>query len=107
MWKTKRRARLFKNAPGLRFDSRSLHGHWPPLNGRIRFFGIFRKYPAADLLIYHLRMIDPRDRQARRDRYNRFDPGRKFQRRGKPVALVASLATMYGTVKSCLRELGT
>lgn len=82
VWGTKRRARLFKNAPGLRFDLRSLHGHWAPLSGRRRFFGIFRRYPAADLLLYHLRMIDPQDRQARRDRYNRLDPGRKFQRRG-------------------------
>lgn len=83
VWGRKLRARLFKNVPGLRYDARQLHGQWAPLNGFRRFLGIIPLgYPAADLVFYHLRMIDAQDRQARRDRYNELDPGRKFQREG-------------------------
>lgn len=83
VWGTKLRARLFKNVPGLRYDARQLHGQWAPLNGFRRFLGIIPLgYPAADLVFYHLRMIDPADREARRNRYNQLDPGRKFQRTG-------------------------
>jgi hypothetical protein len=78
VWGAKLRARLFKNVPGLRYDTRQLHGQWAPLNGFRRHLG----YPSADLVFYHLRMIDPRDRAARRDRYNKLDPGRKFQASG-------------------------
>jgi len=78
VWGTKLRARLFKNVPGLRYDMRQLHGQWAPLNGFRPRLG----YPSADLVFYHLRMIDPRDRAARRDRYNQLDPGRKFQTSG-------------------------
>lgn len=83
IWGKKMRARLFKNVPGLRFDARQLHGQWAPLNGFRRFLGIIPLgYPTADLVLYHLRMIDPHDREARRNRYNQLDPGRKFQQAG-------------------------
>ena len=81
IWGTKLRARLFKNVPGLMYDPRQLHGQWAPLNGFRRFLGIIPLgYPKADLILYHLRMIDARDREARRNRYNELDPERKFQR---------------------------
>ncbi len=77
IWGTKRRARLFKAIPNPQFDERRLHGYWAPLDGRRN--GAF---PEADLIIYHLRMIDPRDRQARRDRYTRLDPDNSLQPMG-------------------------
>jgi hypothetical protein len=83
VWGTKLRARLFKNVPGLRYDARQLHGQWAPLNGFRRFLGIIPLgYPSANLVFYHLRMIDPADRAARRARYNKLDPGRQFQASG-------------------------
>lgn len=82
VWGSKRRARLFKNVPDLRFDERSLHGQWAPLNGNRIVMGIDMGYPAADLIFYHLRMIDAHDREARRDLYNRLDPERQFQQLG-------------------------
>jgi hypothetical protein len=82
VWGSKRRARLFKNVPDLRFDDRSLHGQWAPLNGSRIVMGVDMGYPAADLVFYHLRMVDARDREARRDLYNRLDPGRQFQQLG-------------------------
>lgn len=82
IWGTKLRARLFKNVPGLRYDTNQLHGQWAPLNGIRTIQGKPLGYPSADLLFYHLRMIDPQDRAARRDRYNQLDPDRKFQASG-------------------------
>lgn len=82
-WGKKLRARLFKNVPGLAFDLRKLHGQWAPRNGFRVLLGIIPLgYPTADLILYHLRMIDARDREARRDRYNQLDPDRRFQREG-------------------------
>jgi hypothetical protein len=83
VWGNKRRARLFKNVPGLRYDARQLHGQWAPLNGfRVLLKRIPLGYPKADLIFYHLRMIDAADRAARRDRYNQLDPTRRFQKMG-------------------------
>lgn len=82
VWGNKRRARLFKNVPDLRFDENALHGQWAPLNGNRIVMGVDMGYPSADLIFYHLRMIDARDREARRDLYNRLDPGRQFQQLG-------------------------
>ena len=37
------------------------------------------RYPVADLEVYHLRMLEPADREARRRRYEALDPDAAFQ----------------------------
>ncbi len=74
IWGDKRVARFFEARRDHEFDSRRLHGQWAPLNCRQR--GTF---PDADLIIYHLRMIHPRDRRARQARYQQLDPDRRWQ----------------------------
>jgi hypothetical protein len=74
VWGGKRSARLFAARRRARYDDRALHGHWAPLDARDG--DDFRQ---ADLYLYHLRMIRPEDRQARRDKYRRLDPERRFQ----------------------------
>jgi glycosyltransferase involved in cell wall biosynthesis len=69
IWGRKLRARLFKPRPGALLDERELHGQWAPLDSSSD-----GRYPEADLVIYHLRMIHPSDRQARQERYRRLDP---------------------------------
>ena len=74
IWGNKRRARFFKARPDAALDERALHGQWAPADS-------FREgtSPMADVVIYHLRMIDPRDRAERQTRYQRLDPERRWQ----------------------------
>jgi hypothetical protein len=68
VWGVKRKACLFRSRRDHRFDERRLHSiwaSWPPAAG---------EYPAADLRLYHLRMIEAADRRARVERYRRLDP---------------------------------
>lgn len=74
IWGRKSQARLFKARRDHEFDPRDLHGHWAPLNSMH-----MGAYPQTDLIIYHLRMIRPTDRQARRSRYNQLDPENRWQ----------------------------
>ncbi len=74
LWDHKRQARLFRLRADAQFDQRSLHGHWAPINSATP-----RGFRQVDLIIYHLRMIDPGDRRARRDRYLLLDPELQFQ----------------------------
>ena len=74
VWDHKRQARLFRLRPDAQFDERALHGHWAPINSATP-----RGFRQVDLCLYHLRMIDPTDRQARRERYLLLDPDRQFQ----------------------------
>jgi len=74
VWDHKRQARLFRLRADAQLDERSLHGHWAPINSATE-----RGFRQVDLCLYHLRMIEPIDRQARRDRYLLLDPDRKFQ----------------------------
>lgn len=76
VWGEKRKACLFRADPDHRFDERRLHAiwaPWPPANG---------EYPSADLCLYHLRMIEAADRQARVERYERVDPDHEHQEIG-------------------------
>jgi glycosyltransferase involved in cell wall biosynthesis len=77
MWGKKNQARLFKARADHEFDPRALHGHWAPLNSRPA-----NGFLVADLIIYHLRMIDRHDRLARRDRYRELDPDKRWQPMG-------------------------
>jgi hypothetical protein len=73
IWGTKRRASLFRSSEDHQFHPRRIHTHWaslPQPDG---------SWPAADVRIYHLRMIDPTDRLVRVERYRRLDPNRVWQ----------------------------
>lgn len=73
-WGEKRHARLFRNREDPEIDGRALHGHWAPLNSRTA-----GGFPPADLNLYHLRMLTPERRQARRERYERLDSDFRYQ----------------------------
>jgi glycosyltransferase involved in cell wall biosynthesis len=76
IWGRKMVARLFRAREDHEFDPALLHGVKAPLQARRR--GRFR----ADLTIYHLAMLRPEDREARRRRYQQADPDRRWQRIG-------------------------
>ncbi|WP_169196766.1 glycosyltransferase family 2 protein [Devosia sp. MC1541] len=80
IWGQKARYRLFKNNPAhTKFDPRQLHRHWMPLEIVMRLNKVGAQLPNA---IYHLRMIDPKDRLARYRRYKELDPNNQFQAEG-------------------------
>lgn len=76
LWGKKAPARLFRARVDHVFDQRPLHATKAPLQAR--FLGSFVR---ADLLVYHLRMVDPADRAARRERYLAADPTCRWQPR--------------------------
>ena len=75
IWGRKSQARLFPLLEGQKFSDRPLHAPWTPIEGG------YAVRP-AELNLYHLKMIDPARRTARRDLYKRLDPGSAFQRIG-------------------------
>jgi glycosyltransferase involved in cell wall biosynthesis len=77
IWGRKTVARFFKSRHDHEFDTRELHGHWAPLNSRRN-----GHFPGADLIIYHLRMINDHDRVARCLRYRTLDPDCRWQAMG-------------------------
>lgn len=74
IWGRKAQARMFRARPDHQFDTRALHGFKAPLQARAR-----GRYPLADLNIYHLGMLRPEDRLARRRRYELLDPNAEWQ----------------------------
>jgi hypothetical protein len=82
VWGMKAHGRLFAYRPDAILDERRYHGHWPPLDSRVRLPGGREVFEPLDLEIYHLRMVLAEDRADRRDRYNRLDPERRFQAMG-------------------------
>lgn len=74
-WGQKMQHRLFGAYPPDRYRSKDLHGAWFPddIGLRLRDSG---------LNLYHLKMIEPKRRVARRDLYNRLDPDRRLQQIG-------------------------
>lgn len=72
-WGEKRVYRLFPLLEGQEFETQALHGSHHPL-------GYWRE--RTDINLYHLKMIAPARRTARRDLYNRLDPERRFQPMG-------------------------
>jgi len=77
IWGRKVIARLFRAREDHEFDPSALHGSKAPTQGRYR-----GRFPRADLIIYHLGMLRPEDREARRRRYETADPERRWQRIG-------------------------
>lgn len=76
VWGTKAPARLFRARPDHEFDTRPLHAHKAPLQARND-----GRFPVADLIVYHLRMIRPEDRLVRQRRYEALDPEARWQPR--------------------------
>jgi hypothetical protein len=74
IWGEKVRPRIFRAKHGAVLDDRPLHGLKVPIE-RSRI----RRYPVADLELYHLRMLQPEDRRARRERYEEADPEAVWQ----------------------------
>jgi hypothetical protein len=74
-WGQKMQHRLFGAYHPDRYRSKDLHGAWFPddIGFRLKDSG---------LNLYHLKMIEPKRRAARRDLYNRLDPDRRLQRIG-------------------------
>lgn len=74
VWGTKSSARLFEARRDHEFHMQQLHCYWAPLNSMVN-----GDFPQADLLLYHLRMLHPADREARRLRYETLDPNSEQQ----------------------------
>lgn len=74
LWGRKAVARLFRVRQDHEFDPSPLHGQKAPLQARVA-----GRYPLADLVIYHLRMVHPEGRLARRRRYEALDPDSEWQ----------------------------
>lgn len=80
IWGRKARHRLFRNDPRhTRFDPRPLHRHWMPLEIVTRLATVGAALPYN---LYHLRMVRPQDREARRQRYLTLDPENRYQPEG-------------------------
>jgi hypothetical protein len=77
IWGRKAVARLFRARPDHEFDTSLIHSSKAPQQGRR-----WGRFPRADLNIYHLGMLHPEDRAARRQRYELADPDRKWQEIG-------------------------
>jgi len=77
LWAKKRPPRLFRARHDHAFDARPVHPVRVPLQSQ-RLGG----WPVADLEIYHLRMIEVADREARQRRYLELDPDRRWQKVG-------------------------
>ena len=76
IWGQKTTPRLYKLRPDHKLDGRALHGSKAPLQARVG-----GRYPIADLNIYHLGMLTPELREARRRRYESLDPTARWQRK--------------------------
>ena len=74
IWGDKRRVALWAARPDHVFDERELHALKVPMQAR--WGGL---WPLADLEVYHLRMVEPEDRRARRRRYQELDPDEAYQ----------------------------
>ena len=77
IWGRKLIARLFRARADHEFDPSPLHGAKAPMQARRN-----GRFPTADLTIYHLGMLRPEDRAARRQKYELSDPERRWQKIG-------------------------
>jgi hypothetical protein len=71
-WGRKIQHRLFRTFDPAHYQSKDLHGSWFPA-------GLGFKVRHSGLNLYHLKMIDPKRRIARRDLYNCLDPKHVLQ----------------------------
>ncbi len=95
IWGTKRRARLFRTRDDHEQSQTQIHAHWAALND-LRAKGGFA---AADLILYHLAMITPEQRESRKMKYKALDPDNASQAIGYDY-----LTDDTGLVVESLRE---
>ena len=80
VWGLKVLCRLFRDDPAhRRFDPRHLHRFWMPLELVADLENVGRH---SGRNIYHLRMIEPSDREARVAKYEEMDPQHLYQKLG-------------------------
>ena len=72
VWGQKVQFRLFPLLPEQRFSDQPFHGRWIPTEPTHTLL-------RSDLNLYHLKMIAPARRRARRDLYKFVDPDRRYQ----------------------------
>ncbi|TPN82615.1 hypothetical protein FJ987_27240 [Mesorhizobium sp. CU2] len=72
VWGLKMQHRLFRAYHPDRYRSPVLHGAWFPEDAGFNLRD-------SGLNLYHLKMIEPKRRSARRDLYNHLDPDRRMQ----------------------------
>jgi len=77
IWGRKLVVRLFRAMEDHQFDTAKLHGNKAPQQARRGAY-----FPKGDLVIYHLAMLHPDDRMARRRRYEQLDPECRWQKIG-------------------------
>jgi hypothetical protein len=73
VWGRKQKACLFRATRDHVFHRLRVHSIWASMATAPE------SWPRADLLLYHLRMVDPADRAARVARYERIDPDHAIQ----------------------------
>lgn len=74
LWGRKYRGRLFRLRPDHMVSGTEWHGEWASVHPAEQ-----QRRIRADLILYHLRMIDPADRARRMQRYKQLDPDCRFQ----------------------------
>jgi len=80
VWASRGVYRLFRNINShTKFDPRRLHRYWLPFEILADIGNVGATVPYA---MYHLRMIQSKDRIARYERYSKIDPGNRFQQQG-------------------------
>jgi hypothetical protein len=78
IWATKRVGRLFRVRADVELDDRALHSAKAPLDARRVGWSL----PVAAIELYHLGMLTPAQRSARREKYERLDPDHLWQSMG-------------------------
>jgi len=72
VWGKKHKYVLFPLLPGQAFDNKRVHSQWAPANHEYSRI-------LTDINLYHLKMIDPKNRVSRSRLYEKLDPDNKFQ----------------------------
>lgn len=75
VWDKKRKAILFPLLDGQTFMNLPVHSQWHPQNSDYQIINL-------DINLYHLKNIDPDNREARKKLYNSLDPNREIQKIG-------------------------
>jgi len=75
VWGSKKKFSLFPVFPDQEFMSLRVHCQWHPVNPGYEFM-------ETGLNLYHLKMIDPRNREDRKKLYNQLDPHKNIQKIG-------------------------
>lgn len=77
IWGRKRRVRLFKLTPDYQLDTGEFHTSWHSTTLDPR-----KDIAPVNIYFYHLGMLTAEQRQHRREKYQRLDPARRWQKIG-------------------------